>query len=93
MTGPRVTEERDVLFVPCRDMVGLLSVDDAPKICEQVYQMHAHGSVVLSRPPSFKLDVAEGYNKHCPDALPVAICFPCFFHRFPCYSPVLACIS
>ena len=26
--------------------------------------MHARGSVVLSNPPSFKLDVADGFNNH-----------------------------
>jgi ornithine cyclodeaminase/alanine dehydrogenase-like protein (mu-crystallin family) len=29
-----------------------------------VYMMHARGSIVLSTPPSFKLDVDEGFNNH-----------------------------
>ena len=34
------------------------------RICEDVYRMHARGSVVWSKPPSFKLDVAEGFHNH-----------------------------
>jgi ornithine cyclodeaminase len=34
------------------------------RICEEVYLMLARGSVVHSRPPSFKLDIAEGFNNH-----------------------------
>src|SRR5271155_5184470 len=34
------------------------------RICEETYRMHARGSVVWSKPPSFKLDVAEGFNNH-----------------------------
>jgi len=57
-------EDKGVLFVPYRDTLRLLSVGDALKICEQVYRMHANGTVVLSRPPSFKLDVADGFHNH-----------------------------
>ena len=57
-------DSRGVLFVPYRDTLGLLSVDDALNVCEQVYLMHARGSVVLSNPPSFKLDVADGFHNH-----------------------------
>ncbi|MGA7485715.1 MAG: hypothetical protein WBW74_02065 [Xanthobacteraceae bacterium] len=56
--------DKGVLFVPYRDTLGLLTVEDALRICEQVYGMHARGSVVLSNPPSFKLDVADGFNNH-----------------------------
>jgi ornithine cyclodeaminase len=59
-----MTDERGVLFVPYRDTLGLLSVQDALDVCEQVYLMHARGSVVLSNPPSFKLDVADGFHNH-----------------------------
>jgi ornithine cyclodeaminase len=59
-----VTDTRGVLFVPYRDTLGLLSVVDAMQVCEQVYLMHARGSVVLSNPPSFKLDVADGFHNH-----------------------------
>ena len=54
----------DVLFVPYRDTLELLTIEDALAVCEDVYRMHARGSVVWSRPPSFKLDVAEGFNNH-----------------------------
>jgi alanine dehydrogenase len=55
---------KGVLFVPYHDTLALLSVKDALAICEQVYLMHARGSVVLSNPASFKLDVADGFNNH-----------------------------
>jgi ornithine cyclodeaminase/alanine dehydrogenase-like protein (mu-crystallin family) len=53
-----------VLFVPYRDTLGLLSVEDALAVCAEVSLMHARGSVVLSNPPSFKLDVADGFHNH-----------------------------
>jgi ornithine cyclodeaminase len=59
-----MADARGVLFVPYRDTLGLLSVTDALEVCEQVYLMHARGSVVLSNPPSFKLDVADGFHNH-----------------------------
>jgi ornithine cyclodeaminase len=59
-----MSDSKGVLFVPYRDTLALLSVDDALRICEEVYGMHARGSVVLSTPPSFKLDVADGFNNH-----------------------------
>ena len=59
-----MTDERGVLFVPYKDTLGLLSVADALEVCEQVYLMHARGSVVLSSPPSFKLDVGDGFHNH-----------------------------
>jgi ornithine cyclodeaminase len=59
-----LSEAKEVLFVPYQDTVRLLSVTDALEICEQVYLMHARGSVVLSNPPSFKLDVADGFHNH-----------------------------
>ncbi len=59
-----MTDDRGVLFVPYRETLGLLSVADALKVCEDVYLMHARGSVVLSNPPSFKLDVADGFHNH-----------------------------
>jgi alanine dehydrogenase len=59
-----MTDNRGVLFVPYRETLGLLSVADAMKVCEDVYLMHARGSVVLSNPPSFKLDVADGFHNH-----------------------------
>jgi len=59
-----MTENRGVLFVPYQETLGLLGVEDALNVCEQVYLMHARGSVVLSNPPSFKLDVADGFHNH-----------------------------
>ena len=59
-----MTDQRGVLFVPYKDTLGLLSVTDALEVCEQVYLMHARGSVVLSSPPSFKLDVGDGFHNH-----------------------------
>jgi alanine dehydrogenase len=59
-----MSDSRGVLFVPYRDTLALLSVDDALRICEEVYGMHARGSVVLSNPPSFKLGVADGFHNH-----------------------------
>jgi hypothetical protein len=35
----------DILFVPYRDTLKLLSLDDAVRICEETYRMHARGSV------------------------------------------------
>jgi ornithine cyclodeaminase/alanine dehydrogenase-like protein (mu-crystallin family) len=59
-----MAEKQGVLFVPYKETLGLLSVADALKICEDVYRMHARDSVVLSNPPSFKLDVADGFHNH-----------------------------
>ena len=59
-----MTDRRGILFVPYRDTLELLRIDDAMQVCEDVYRMHARGSVVLSAPPSFKLDVADGFNNH-----------------------------
>ena len=59
-----MSENEGVLFVPYKDTLGLLNVEDAMRLCEQVYAMHARGSVVLSNPPSFKLDVADGFHNH-----------------------------
>jgi alanine dehydrogenase len=54
----------DVLFVPYRESLDLLSVADAMRICEEVYAMHARGSVAWSVPPSFKLDTPAPYHNH-----------------------------
>ena len=59
-----MTSKRDALFVSYHDTLDLLSVKDAMDVCEQVYLMHARNSVVLSNPPSFKLDVADGFHNH-----------------------------
>ena len=67
MGSERLTDNKGVLFVPYQDTLGLLSVADALKVCEDVYLMHARGSVVWSNPHSFKLDVAEDFNNHWHD--------------------------
>ena len=36
----------DLLFVPYQDTLDLLSIDDAMRICEEVYRMLARGTVV-----------------------------------------------
>ena len=59
-----MAEKNGVLFVPYKETLGLLSVADALKVCEDVYRMHARDSVVLSNPPSFKLDVVDGFHNH-----------------------------
>jgi ornithine cyclodeaminase len=59
-----MADKQGVLFVPYQETLGLLSVADALKVCEDVYRMHARGSVVLSSPPSFKLDLADGFHNH-----------------------------
>ena len=55
---------KGVLFVPYHQTLDLLTVDDAFRVCEDVYRMHAEDSVVLATPPSFKLDVAGEFNNH-----------------------------
>jgi alanine dehydrogenase len=59
-----MSDNKGVLFVPHQETLGLLGVEDALRICEQVYGMHARGSVAWSSPQSFKLDVADGFNNH-----------------------------
>jgi ornithine cyclodeaminase/alanine dehydrogenase-like protein (mu-crystallin family) len=54
----------DVLFVSYEDTLQLLSVEDALRICEDVYAMHMRGSVVWAMPPSFKLNVGQPYHNH-----------------------------
>ena len=40
--------EDNVLFIPYADTLELLSVEDAMRICEDVFRMHARGSVQWS---------------------------------------------
>lgn len=54
----------DILFVPYRDTLELLSTEDAMRLCEDVYRMHARGAVHWSKPPSFKLDTAAPFHNH-----------------------------
>src|SRR5262245_54752406 len=59
-----MSDSKGVLFVPYQETLGLLGVEDALRVCEDVYGMHARGSVVWSSPQSFKLDVAEEFSNH-----------------------------
>lgn len=59
-----MSETNGVLFVPYRDTLDLLSVEDAFKVCEDVYRMYASGGVVHASPPSFKLDVGAPFHNH-----------------------------
>lgn len=53
-----------VLFIPYRETLKLLSVEEAMQVCEDVYHMHAKGSVQWSAPPSWKLDVDAPWHNH-----------------------------
>ncbi len=53
-----------VLFIPYRETLDLLSIEDALEVCEEVYRMHARGTVQWSRPPSWKLDVGAPWHNH-----------------------------
>src|SRR5262245_62527744 len=53
-----------VLFIDYATTVKLLSVSRAMQICEEVFAMHARGSVAWSVPPSQKLDVDEPFHNH-----------------------------
>ena len=53
-----------VLFVPYRQTLDLLSIEDAMRVCEEVYLMHARKTVQWSSPPSWKLDVGEPWHNH-----------------------------
>ena len=52
-----------LLFVSYQETLELFAAADALRIVEDVYHMHAKGSVVFSGPPSFKLDDDE-FNNH-----------------------------
>lgn len=53
-----------ILFIPYRDTIDLLRVEDAMRICEDVFRMHARGTVQWSSPPSFKLDAGAPWHNH-----------------------------
>ena len=53
-----------VLFVPYQDTLDLLSVEDAMQVCEDVFRMHAAGTVEWSNPPNFKLDKGAPFHNH-----------------------------
>jgi ornithine cyclodeaminase len=54
----------DILFIPYKDTLDLLTTADAMRICEEVYRMQARDSVVWSTPPSLKLDVSDPFHNH-----------------------------
>ena len=53
-----------VRFVPYKETLDLLSVEEAIKICEDVYRMHAAGTVQWSDPSSWKLNAEAPYHNH-----------------------------
>ena len=53
-----------VLFVPYKDTLDLLGIDDAMRVCEDVYRMHANGTVEWSNPPAFRLDAGAPWHNH-----------------------------
>lgn len=53
-----------VRFVPYKETLDLLSVQEAMKICEDVYRMHAAGTVQWSDPSSWKLNAEAPYHNH-----------------------------
>jgi ornithine cyclodeaminase len=53
-----------VLFIPYRETLDLLNVEEAMQVCEDVYRMHAAGSVQWSSPSSWKLDAGAPYHNH-----------------------------
>ena len=61
-TSPVEAKHPDVLFVSHADCVKLLSVDETMRICEDVFKMHARGSVSPPIPPAFKLDDEKFHN-------------------------------
>jgi ornithine cyclodeaminase len=52
------------LFISYQDTLELLSIEDAMRVCEEVYRMHARQTIAWSAPPSFKLDVGEPFYNH-----------------------------
>ena len=59
-----MSDNEGVLFIPYSDTVDLLSAKEALQISEDVYRMQGEGSVMASKPPSFKLDVGEPFFNH-----------------------------
>jgi alanine dehydrogenase len=54
----------DVLFVSHADCQKLLTVEETMRICEDVFLMHARGSVLPPIPPAFKLDNEDEFHNH-----------------------------
>jgi len=57
-----------VRFIPYRETLDLLSVEEAMQVCEDVYRMHAAGSVQWSQPSSWmwgRPTIITGMSKGC----------------------------
>jgi alanine dehydrogenase len=57
------TRHPDPLFVSHADCQKILTIEDTMRICEEVFRMHARGTVSPPIPPAFKLDDDE-FNNH-----------------------------
>ena len=54
----------DPLFLSYRETLELLTVEDAMRVSEETYRMHARGSVRWSSPPSLRLDAEAPLSNH-----------------------------
>ena len=54
--------DQGFLFISYDDTLRYFGAREALEIVEEVYHMHARGSVVFSDPPSFKMDVSDFNN-------------------------------
>ncbi|HEY2211888.1 MAG TPA: NAD(P)-binding domain-containing protein [Bradyrhizobium sp.] len=52
----------DPLFISHADCLKILTIEETMRICEEVFQMHARGTVSPPIPPAFKLDDDEFKN-------------------------------
>lgn len=59
-----MADPRGILFVPYKDTLDILTIEETLRVCEDVYMMHSRDSVQWSTPPSFKLDVAAPFHNH-----------------------------
>ena len=56
------TDHPDPLFVSHADCLKILTIEETMRICEDVFRMHARGTVSPPIPPAFKLDDGEFSN-------------------------------
>jgi hypothetical protein len=49
----------DPLFISHADCLKILTIEETMRICEEVFQMHARGTVSPPIPPAFKQDNAD----------------------------------
>ena len=52
-----------LVFLSYEDTLALLSAAEAMAVCEDVYRMHARGSVAWTSPPAFRLD-DDNFHHH-----------------------------